>query len=193
MWDGERRDDVPNPYTFLSHTPQEAFADRIGLWRMNGRFENLNRTRCRHPSKTWSKFAIMIMNQILRCLPIWRGFSEVLRYPRIDRRSCHSYVDHPPRLEFYDEERKERSKEEICDLQEVTSPDLCGVMVQKGCPPLSSGLVSANSPHVLLKGSLAYRNTQFQEFPTNPLSAPQPILRRHFSDQCDGFRGYLGL
>ena len=60
---------------FLSHTPQEAFADRIGSFRMNGRFENLNGTRCRHPSKTWPKFAIMIANQILRCLPIRGGFS----------------------------------------------------------------------------------------------------------------------
>src|SRR6266699_7241976 len=42
-------------------------------------------------------------------------------------------------------------------------------------------------------GSLAHMNTQFQQFPTNPLSAPEPILRRHFSDQCDSFRRYLGL
>jgi hypothetical protein len=50
---------------FLSHTPQETFADRIGSWCMNGRFKNLDGTRCRHPSKTWSKFTIMIANQIL--------------------------------------------------------------------------------------------------------------------------------
>lgn len=37
---------------FLSHTPQEAFADRIGSWCMSGRFENLNGTCCHHPSKT---------------------------------------------------------------------------------------------------------------------------------------------
>jgi len=36
---------------FLPHTPQEAFADRIGSWCMNRRFENLDGTRCRHPSK----------------------------------------------------------------------------------------------------------------------------------------------
>ena len=37
---------------FLSDTPQEAFADRIGSWCMNGRLENLDGTRGRHPSKT---------------------------------------------------------------------------------------------------------------------------------------------
>src|SRR6266699_6881613 len=34
----------------------------------------------------------------------------------------------------------ERSKEEIGDLQEVASPDLCGVSVHKGCPFLTSWL-----------------------------------------------------
>jgi hypothetical protein len=43
----------------LSHTPQETFADRIGAFRMNGRFENLDGTRFSYPSKTWSKFAII--------------------------------------------------------------------------------------------------------------------------------------
>ncbi len=47
---------------FLSHAPQEAPADRIGSWRTNGRFENLDATRCRHLSKTWSKFVIVITN-----------------------------------------------------------------------------------------------------------------------------------
>ena len=79
---------------FLSHTPQEAFADRIGSWRMYGRFENLISTRCRYPSKTWSKFAIVIAYQILRCLSKWCGFSELLRHPRIGRRSCYAHVDH---------------------------------------------------------------------------------------------------
>ena len=37
---------------FLSDTPQEAFADRIGSWCMNGRLENLDGTRGRHPSKS---------------------------------------------------------------------------------------------------------------------------------------------
>src|SRR5438105_15472022 len=45
---------------FLPHTPQEAFADCIGSWCVKGRFENLNRTRCRHASKAKPKFAIVI-------------------------------------------------------------------------------------------------------------------------------------
>src|SRR5712692_9182696 len=70
--------------------------DRIGSWRMIRRFENLNRTCCRHASKARPKFAIVITNQILRRLPIRGSFSEVLREPGIGRRSCHSYMDHLP-------------------------------------------------------------------------------------------------
>jgi hypothetical protein len=71
---------------FLSDTSGEAFADRIDAWCMKGRFEDLNGTRCRHPSKIWSKCAIMIAHQILRRLPIRGGFSEVLRNSGIGRR-----------------------------------------------------------------------------------------------------------
>ncbi len=101
---------------FLSHAPQEAFADGIGTGCMVGSFENLNRTRCRHTSKAGPKFAIIITNQILWRLPIRCSFSQVLRHPGIGRRPCHAYVDYPPRFEFDDEKGKERSKEEIRDL-----------------------------------------------------------------------------
>ena len=91
-------------------------------------------------------------------------------------------MDHPLCLELDDEESEERSKEEISHLQEVTDPDLCYVIVQKGCPPLSSWLRSANIPHVFLDGSLAHVHAKFQKFSTNPLSTPKPIVPRHLSD-----------
>src|SRR5258706_5564611 len=85
--------------------------------------------------------------------------------------------------------RKKRS----VTCKRVTSPDICRVITQKGRPLLSSWLGSANEPHVLLDGALADMNIQFQEFPTNPLSSPEAILRCHLSDQQDGFRVCLRL
>ncbi len=102
--------------TFLSHTSQEAFADRIGSGSVIRGVEHLNRTRCRHTSEAGSTFAIAITHEILWCLPIRGGFSQVLRHPGIGRRPCYSDMDHPPCLEFDDEEREERSKEEIRHL-----------------------------------------------------------------------------
>ena len=90
---------------FLPHTPQKAFADGVCAWRVKRYFEGLHGTRCRHPREARPKFAIIITNQILRCLPIGRGFSKLLRHPGIGGRSCHSRVDHAPRTEFDDDER----------------------------------------------------------------------------------------
>ena len=84
---------------FLPHTPHEAFADRIGAWRMRGRFENLDATCPRHPSKARPEFAIVITNQVLRCLAKGGGFSQVLGHPGISRRSCHADMDHSSCLE----------------------------------------------------------------------------------------------
>src|SRR2546423_599706 len=55
---------------FLSDTPQEALADCIGAWGMIRRFQYLNAAGCGHSRETRRKFAIVITNQILGCLPI---------------------------------------------------------------------------------------------------------------------------
>jgi hypothetical protein len=52
---------------FLAYTPHEAFADGIGLWSMNRRFEQL---------------AVVITDQIPGCLPIRRRFPERYGLPR---------------------------------------------------------------------------------------------------------------
>src|SRR5215472_10213296 len=49
------------------------------------------------------------------------------RHPGIGRRVCHALVDHFPRVQEGVEEGKERSKEQIADLEEVARPDLCCV------------------------------------------------------------------
>jgi hypothetical protein len=123
---------------FLSHPPGEAFADRIGSGSVIRGAEHFNSTRCRHPSETGSKFTIVITDQILRCLPVGRGCSQLLRHPGIARRPCDASLDHSSGLKLDDEEREKWSKEKISHLQEVTSPDVRCVIVQKRRPLLSS-------------------------------------------------------
>jgi hypothetical protein len=147
---------------FLSHTPGEAFTDRIGSRCVIWCSKNLNRTRCRHTSEAGPKFTIGITEQIPRCLPIGRGFSQLLRDPGIGRGSCDADMDHTPCPEFDEEEREERSKEEISHLQEVTGPDMFGVIVQERRPILPSWSWCTNSSHVFLNGALAHMNTEFQ-------------------------------
>jgi hypothetical protein len=148
---------------FLSHTPQEAFADRIGLWRVIGRFENLNRTRFSHASKARPKFAIVIANQILRYLSIRSSFSERYAQPK-DRSEIVSRLRGSPFVtcsSMMKNAKRGRKKRSVTGKR-VASPDIRGVIVHKGCPLLASWLGSANSPHVLLNSSLADTNTKFQ-------------------------------
>jgi len=78
---------------FLPHTPQESLTDGIGSRRVIGSFENLDATCPRHTSKARPKFAIVITNQVLWCLPIRGRFSELLGYPGLGRRACHADMD----------------------------------------------------------------------------------------------------
>ena len=109
--------------TLLPDAPQEPLTDRIGSGRVIACFEDRDAAGCGHARETRSKFAITIVNEIFRCLPIRRRFPELLRHPGIRGRPCNADMDHPSRFQFYDEEGKERSKEQIGHLQEVASPN----------------------------------------------------------------------
>ena len=144
---------------FLSHTPGEAFADRIGAFRMIGSLENLNRTRCSHTSKARPTCALVFTNQRLRRLPIRGSFSQRYAPPR-DREETLSRLRGSPCVIFRSMRKKAKSgrKKRSVIWKRVASPDLCCVIAQKGRPLLSSWLVGANLPHVLLDGSLAHKN-----------------------------------
>jgi hypothetical protein len=45
-------------------------------------------------------------------------------------------VDDLPRLQFKDEKRKERTKEEIGDLEKITGPDFSGMIAEERRPLL---------------------------------------------------------
>ncbi len=47
-------------------------------------------------------------------------------------------MDDSPRVQIDNEEGKQRTKEKVCDLQEITRPDVFGMRVQEGGPVLSS-------------------------------------------------------
>ncbi len=104
---------------FLPYTPQEALADGIGSGSVIRYFKNLNCTCCRYTSEAGPEFAIVLTNQVLWCLPIRRGFSQLLRDPGIRRGSRDAHVDHLARFQFDEKEGKERPKEQIGDLPEV--------------------------------------------------------------------------
>ena len=53
-------------------------------------------------------------------------------------------------------------KEEVCDLQAITRPDVFGMVLQEGGPVLSSPSWCASMPHVLLNGAFADADAQLE-------------------------------
>ena len=130
---------------FLSDTPHKPLTDGVGLGSLIRGFEKLDATGRRHPHKRGSKLAIVISYQILGSLSIRSRFPELLRNPGIGRSSCHTNMDDLTRLQFDEEEREERSKEEVGYLQEVTGPDLSCV-VARDRSPTSGHLAAVSEP-----------------------------------------------
>ncbi len=92
------------------------------------------------------------------------------------------HVDDLPRRELDDEEGKERTEEQIGDLQEITRPHTFRMSAQKGRPGLSSWSRATSLPHVLLDGVLAHMYAQLELFTANAFSSPQSIILGHVFD-----------
>jgi hypothetical protein len=80
--------------TLAPHTAQKPFTDRIGAWRVIGRFQYLDAAGCGHASETGSKLGITITDEILRPLSKGSGFPQLLCSPGIGRRASDPHMDH---------------------------------------------------------------------------------------------------
>jgi hypothetical protein len=72
---------------FTPDTAQKAFTDRIGPWRVVGRFQDLDATGLGNPSEAYPKLAIVITDEILRTDTKSGGLPQLLRSPGIGRRA----------------------------------------------------------------------------------------------------------
>ena len=66
-------------------------------------------------------------------------------------------MNHFPRVQFDDEKCKERTEEEISDLEKITGPDISRMIAQERRPLLPAWAREANVPHVFLNGSAGIR------------------------------------
>ena len=93
--------------TLSPHTAQKPFADAIGLWRVIWCFQDLDAAGCCHTSKTGTKFAITIANEILRPLSIGSRFPQLLCGPGVGRRASDTHMDDLTSVYINDEEGKQ--------------------------------------------------------------------------------------
>ncbi len=162
--------------TFSSHAPQKAFTYGICLWSPIRGSKHFDATCCCYLCKTRPKFAIIIPNEVFRCLPVWSCFPQLLRYPLISRRARHIYMDDFPRFQFNDEEGKQLTEEEVCHLQKITGPHLCRMIAEKCLPTLATRSFWMNLPHILLNSAFTHPNIQLEELAPNALRPQSRLL-----------------
>ena len=107
---------------FSPHTSQEAFTDGIGSWRPVRCAQHFDATGSCHACEIQPEFSVVIPDQVFGCLSIRSCFSQLLRHPEIRGRARHIHMDDLSRLQFNDEESKERTEEEVSHLQKITGP-----------------------------------------------------------------------
>jgi len=95
-------------------------------------------------------------------------------------------VHYPTRAKLYYEENEHRAEEQIINRQEISRPDLVGMVVQE-CAPILIGLALgrvgfADSAHVLLDSTLAHMDVELEQFTSDALCSPQPVCHHHFFD-----------
>src|SRR5436190_23649413 len=65
------------------------------------------------------------------------GLPHLLREPGIGWSPCHADMHHSSRAMLDDEEQKHGAEEQVEGLDEVTCPNLAGMVGQEGCPALA--------------------------------------------------------
>jgi len=101
----------------------------------------------------------MIAHEIFRRVSIRGRLPQLLGGPSVGRRARHTNMDDFPRFQFTDEKRKERPKEQVSHLEEITGPDLSCMIVQKRPPALPRWARRTHAPHVFLNRAFAHAHT----------------------------------
>ncbi len=101
---------------FTTHTPQQAFTDRVRPRCFDGRLQHFNPASCHYSFEVRRILRIVIPNEVLELGAEWSGLSHLLRDPLVCGRTCHTNVDDAPRAELGDDEGKQRPKENVGDL-----------------------------------------------------------------------------
>jgi hypothetical protein len=123
--------------TLTSNASQKALADGIRFWSAIRCFQNLNLTAFRDARKALPVFAVAISNQETRPLIEGRSFSKLLCDPRIGWMSGDVEVNDSPGTQLYNEEEIGLAKEQVDNRQEITRPNVFGMVLEKNRPSLA--------------------------------------------------------
>jgi hypothetical protein len=120
-----------------------------------------------------AELLVAVSNQKSRSQVLPGRVPQLLRRPLLGRVPRGRDVHDLARALIHQEEEEQRPEEQVVGLHEVTAPDVVGVVLDEGCPPLATTAVLADGAHVLLNGPLAQLYAEFQELAPDPFGPPE--------------------
>src|SRR5690606_27093915 len=169
--------------TLTSNAAEKAFACGVHERNTDCGFEDENARAFGDAVEGCAKLCVAITNNELGAFTEWRQLPQLLCSPALTRFTSHCDVHHLLRVHVDDEEREQRPRPDVVDLQEIASPD--GVVGEERLPGPTITRWS-HGHDVALDGALGNAKAELQQLSPNALCAPGAIVASHALDQFDG-------
>ena len=161
---------------FAAHTSKEPLADRVAVRRERRDSDDGRSTADGDSIKDATELTVIISNEEPGAVVERHRFAKLLSGLLVRRVSSDVAVNDLAAVETYDEEREDRSENEVIQLQEVASPDLILMILKEGLPCLSATTIWPDAPNVPLDRSFADSEPEREKFPSNSLAAPSMVV-----------------
>lgn len=94
-------------------------------------------------------------------------------------------VNYSSRSEFHEEEIH-LQKQEVDDGQEIASPDVLDMILEKQGPGLTRSTGRTHLPEVFSNGGFGDLDVKLEDFASNAFCSPRQILLGHVLNKVDG-------
>jgi len=125
---------------------------------------------------------VTIMDQVLWLTVPSGGFDHLPPDPRSRRAGGDVELNQLSAQVADEKEHIQRLHADGLDHEQVGSPDAFDLVAQEGAPALTS-LPPRTAPSIAADRSIADHDSELEQLSADSLSAPQPVLARHSSDQ----------
>ena len=104
----------------------------------------------------------------------------MVRYPKVHDAAV---------LQFNDDENEDGAEEQVVGLEDITGPDLAGVVVDEGSPALLRRARVTDVLNVALDRALRGAQPQLQQLAMNAVGASDAVLSSHALDESNSLFG----
>jgi hypothetical protein len=132
--------------------------------------------------KVESILAVIVTNEEARAYVKGRRFADLLNKPDIGWVASDTGMGDTSGSVVDDGKNEDGAKEHIVGLQQITTPESMGVILEKCRARLRTGTRWTQPAEVTLNGTSSNWSADFEQFALNALRAPRMIFRDHALD-----------